>query len=115
MIEPILTLSQVLHMYTLMKAEKLQSGVSSRPQDYKYKSLKSIYAYGCILSLKILSKLYKHKGLEFLEGKCSFSRHFLLNAHLHFSDHKLHPDIFWNHPPITSTNLRGSLQSIEFI
>ena len=79
------------------------------------KSLKSIYMYGCILSLNILSKLNKHKGLEFLEGKSSFSRHFLVNAHFHFSDHKPHPTILWNHPPITSTNLRGSLQSIEFI
>ena len=34
--ESILTLSKVLSMYILMKAEKLQSGVSSRPQDSKY-------------------------------------------------------------------------------
>ena len=34
--ESILALSQVLSMYILMKAEKLQSGVSSRPQDCKY-------------------------------------------------------------------------------
>ena len=34
--ESILTLSKVLSIYILMKAEKLQSSVSSRPQDYKY-------------------------------------------------------------------------------
>ena len=36
MSESILILSQVLRMYILMKAEKLQSDVSSRPQDYIY-------------------------------------------------------------------------------
>ena len=55
------------------------------------KSLKSIYMYGCILSLNILSKLNEHKELEFLEGKSSFSRHFLVNARLHFSDPQTTP------------------------
>ena len=36
MSELILTLSKVLSMYILKNAEKLQSGVSIRPQDYKY-------------------------------------------------------------------------------
>ena len=62
-------------MYILMKMEKLQRGISSRPQISISKSLKSVYMYGCILSLKILRKLYKHKALEFIEGKSSFSRY----------------------------------------
>ena len=81
MSESILTLSQMLSIYI---PEKLQSGVSSSLKIINVsKSLKSIYMYGCILSLKILSKLYKHKGLEFFEGKSSFSRHLLVNPHLH--------------------------------
>ena len=36
MSESILIVSQVLRMYILKKAEEMQSGVSSRPQAYKY-------------------------------------------------------------------------------
>ena len=35
--------------------------------DLKIKNISKSHMYGCILSLKILSKLHKHKGLEFLE------------------------------------------------
>ena len=47
-----------------------------------------------ILSVKILSKLFKHKGLEFLEGNFFFSRHLLVNAHLNFPNHKPNQDMF---------------------